>query len=128
MPALSVTYRPPWTADGAGIVMWETAKPMADGVFPADHPASPNGGAVAGDPDYQVGTSWQMAQLRSLGYIASCYEDGTGLTLRGGRRPTIVEGEVMPGWAVTAAASVAADITDVFGWSVTLLDPVEPEE
>jgi hypothetical protein len=125
---LAVTYRPPWTADGSGYVLWETAKPIADGVFPSDHPASPDGTAVANDPSYSLGTSLQMAQIRALGYTATCLEDGTGLSLRGGRRPTIVEGAIVPGFAITAAASVAADVADVFGWDVTLLDPIEPEE
>jgi len=131
-PPLAVTYRPPWTPDGSGYVVWATepedAKPMVGGVFPEDHPASPLGTAVAGDPAYSLGTSLQMAQLRALGYVASCAEDGTGLSLRGGRRPTIVEGAIVQGWPVTSASKVAGDLTDVFGWTVELLPAIEPEE
>lgn len=86
---------------GAANIMWRGRFPMRSGRFPLGHPV---GGAAAGE--MQLGDSEQMRRFRSLGYWASCFPEGDGITLN------VPEGR--------DAKQVARDITDCFGWSVRI--------
>lgn len=89
---------------GNGNVMWRGKHPMRGGVFPADHPASPKGKVCS---DYsQLGDTEKMTAFRERGYWASCFPEGDGITMACG--------------AGQDAAKVAADLAEVFGWTVTV--------
>lgn len=69
-----------------------------NGVFPADHPV---GGKVFGDGS-QGGDGENIVKFRSMGYWASCFPEGDGITwqpLRG-----------------QDDAKCLADIREAFGW------------
>ena len=72
---------------GMGNIMWGTKHPMNAGRFPSSHPAAPgwkNSDHVIGPdgkPSYsQYGRSLALDAFRALGYWASCFPEGDGIT------------------------------------------------
>lgn len=82
-----------------GNIMWSPAHPARNGKYPASHPASPSSQfgfqSECGDGD-------KMKAFRALGYWASCFPEGDGITMKtlNGQSPE----------------QVVADIKAVFGW------------
>lgn len=73
------------------------------GIFPPDHPACPNGEARSNERA-ECGDSPQLRAFRALGYWASCFPEGDGITMQ------VERGQ--------DAKQVMADIAEVFGWKV----------
>jgi hypothetical protein len=85
--------------------MWSTKFPALSGLFPAGHPAAPSSPAF-GRPECQCGTSPALERFRGLGYWASCFPEGDGLTLMPLREQD--------------AAQVSTDLRVCFGWDVVV--------
>jgi hypothetical protein len=90
---------------GNANIYWKGFYPARGHLFPADHPAAPNSPVFGGLTD-QCGSSDSLLRFRALGYWASCFPDGDGITLNP------LEGR--------DAEKVAQDIRDCFGWDVTV--------
>ena len=70
-----------------GNIIWSPSYPMKHGKFPADHPSAT-----------------KMKDFRALGYWASCFPEGDGITMKCERGQNTEQ--------------VVADIKTVFGWEV----------
>lgn len=96
-----------WNILWSGIPGGIPAAPMRAGVFPKHHPVvMASGGRRGADtPDGQIAAGDLMDELRALGYWASCFPEGDGITFQ-------------PNDPTRLPEQVALDFEQVFGWSV----------
>lgn len=101
---MNVDYFHEIPGQGYGNIMWGTRFGMKNGRFPADHPAAPRA-EFSFRNDGQIGDG-KMQEFRDLGYWASCFPEGDGITMK------VMNGQ--------SPEQVAADINKVFGWTVKI--------
>lgn len=88
-----------------GNIIWPGKFPMRAGNFPSNHPvaasARENGTTWIGN---EAGRSALMDKFRALGYWASCFPEGDGITWKP------LNGQT---WT-----QITADIANTFGWEL----------
>lgn len=89
-----------------GNIMWKPAQPMRGGFFPRTHPCygSPEPMIVGRNP--ATTNDSPLDQFRALGYWASCFPEGDGITFNAPDNKT--------------SAEMVEDIKSCFGWDVTV--------
>jgi hypothetical protein len=91
----------PMTTGSYGNIVWDKALPMRNGKFPKEHPV----GGSGSDDKVQFGSGENIAKFRAMGYWASCFPEGDGIS-----------------WAALKGQSneqCLADIQSAFGWEAT---------
>lgn len=89
----------------SGNILWRVRpRPARNGWFPSDHPAAPMSKVFGNVGGNQCGCSEALTKFRSLGYWASCFPEGDGITL--------------DALHDQSKQQVISDIEDVFGWKV----------
>ena len=89
-----------------GNILWPIQK-SRNGRFSPTHPVAPNA-VIWGNSTKsgEMGPSDKMSAFRALGYWASCFPEGDGITMRCERGQN--------------TAKVVEDIKAVFGWDVVV--------
>lgn len=88
----------------AGGVLWSERAPARNGVFPHNHPCAAGTPVFGAAGNGQCGEGEKLNAFRELGYWASCFPEGDGITL-----DAVLN---------QPPAQVIADIEQVFGWRV----------
>lgn len=94
-PKYRVTVYPYRSGVAHGNIMWPKRHPMRAGKFPPDHPVGGGFGDECGDGD-------NIKRFRALGYWASCFPEGDGITWR----PKLDQSD----------AQCLSDILEAFSW------------
>lgn len=91
-----------WAQRDRGSAYYPVSRFAGRGKFTSDHPCCPNGGGSNDQGEF--GNSESLSKFRRLGYWASCFPEGDGITMR------CLKGQ--------EATTVIADIKECFGWEV----------
>jgi len=101
-----------WAKRDRGSACYRTSRFAAKrGHFPVDHPAAPGQLVFTPGLSGQFGTSEQLTRFRGLGYWASCFPEGDGITwqpLNGQTDEQCLEDirKCWPEWNVKMAAAL----------------------
>lgn len=88
----------------SGNIMFPERAQAMGGKFPANHPCAAGSLVFGGVGDCQAGDGPDLRKFRDMGYWASCFPEGDGITMKTKNDQT--------------AQQVMADIREVFGWDV----------
>jgi hypothetical protein len=88
---------------GSGNIYWPGKHEMRNGKFPANHPV---GGGFCDSGDGQCGNGENIRKFREMGYWASCFPEGDGITWEPKNQQTVEQ--------------TLADIHAAFGWNARL--------